>query len=158
MSAQAYVIKSIKKGAIWKNSYGDVQGYAMQLEGIGEPVKVNLPLPIIEDPEVGDNLYGRLFEEKTDTGRKYYTLKLETRPETDLRSIDIHAQVAVKLAVGVWSNTMYESDEARAKAYKNIGAEAVHFAKVIEDVKKELLKWVFIRPTSQLPVKAVDYI
>lgn len=140
MSAQEYIVKSLKKGGTWKNSYGDIQDYAMQLEGIGEPVKVSLPMPIIEDPEVGDRLYGRLYEETGNAGRKYYKLKLEPRSTDDLRTIDIHSQVAVKLAVKIWSDTVYASEDERLKAYDNISTEAMHFAKLIEEVNKELLK------------------
>lgn len=140
MAAQEYVIKSLKKSSTWKGSYGDFQDYALQLVGIGEPVKISLPLPIIEDPEVGDHLYGRLYEEKGTGGRTYYKLKLEPRPEEDKRAIDIHAQVGIKLAVEVWLQTLYKDDEARIAAYSNIANEAVHFAKMIEEVKKELLK------------------
>lgn len=140
MAAREYVIKSLKRKNTWKGSYGEFQDYALQLEGIGEPVKLSIPFPIIEDPEVGDRLYGRLFEEKGTNGLLYYKLKLETRPEEDIKTIDIHAQVAVKLAVDVWSNAMYASDEERGKAYDNIPREAINFAHIIEDVKKELLK------------------
>lgn len=140
MAVQTYIIKSLKKAGAWKGSYGDMQDYALSLEGIGEPVKLSLPQPIIEDPAAGDHLYGRLFEEQGNAGRKYYKLKLEQRPEEDKRTIDIHAQVAVKLAVKVWSDTVYSSEDERLKAYENITQEAVHFANIIEDVKKELLK------------------
>lgn len=140
MAAQEYVIKNIKKKGAWKGSYGDMQDYALQLVGIGEPVKLTLPMPIIEDPAPGDRLYGRLYEEKGSNGLPYGRLKLENRPAEDLRSIDIHAQVGTKLAVKVWSDTVYESPEDRAKAYANIPQEAIHFARIIEDVKKELLK------------------
>jgi hypothetical protein len=140
MAAQEYIIKSLKKKSSWKGSYGDFQDYAIQLEGIGEPVKLSLPLPIIEDPEVGDRLFGRLYEEKGSNGLPYYKLKLETRPEEDLRTIDIHAQVGTKLAVQLWGSTDYESEEDRLKAYANIAQEALHFARIIDDVKKELLK------------------
>lgn len=140
MAAQEYVIKSIKKGSSWKGSYGDMQDYALSLEGIGEPVKLSLPQPIIEDPEKDDRLYGRLFEETGNGGRKYYLLKLEPRPQEDIRGIDIHAQVAVKLAVKLWSDTVYANEEERLGAYNNIAHEALYFARMIDDVKKELLK------------------
>jgi hypothetical protein len=140
MAAKEYVIKSLKKkNGVWKNSYGQYQDYALQLQGIGEPVKLSLPLPIVEDPEVGDRLYGRLYDESGDGGHRYHVLKLEKRPAEDLRQIDIHAQVGLKLAVEVYLNSEYEDDKARAAAYSNIATEALHFAKVIDEIKKELL-------------------
>lgn len=134
MAAQEYVIRAIKKGSAWKGSYGDMQDYALGLKGIGEPVKLSLPQPIIEDPEIGDHLYGRLYQEEANS-RIYYKLKLEKRPEEDIRQMDIHAQVAIKLAVEVWLG-----QGADPAAYANIETEALHFARMINNVREELKK------------------
>jgi hypothetical protein len=138
MAAQEYEIKSIKKAGRSKGSYGERQTYALALKGIGEPVKLSLPEPILEDPEVGDQLFGRLVEVSAEQ-RKYYELKLEPRTADQVRSIDIHAQVGLKLAVEVYLNTAYDNKDDRTAAYSNIAKEALHFAKVIEEVKKELI-------------------
>lgn len=140
MTSKEYVIKALKKGSAWKGTYGDMQDYALSLAGIGEPVKLSLSQPILEDPEIGDRLYGRLFQENATDGRSYYKLKLEQRPQEDIRAMDIHAQGGIKLAVKVWLNTDYESDEARQAAYRNIETEALHFARMITNVKEELKK------------------
>jgi hypothetical protein len=138
MAAQEYEIKSVKKAGHAKGAYGGRQTYALALKGIGEPVKLSLPEPILEDPEVGDQLYGRLVELSAEQ-RKYYELKLEPRTAEQVRTIDIHAQVALKLAVEVYLNTEYDSKDDKAAAYSNIAKEALHFAKIIEEVKKELI-------------------
>jgi hypothetical protein len=138
MAAQEYEIKSVKKAGRSKGSYGGRQTYALALKGIGEPVKLSLPEPILEDPEVGDQLFGRLVEVSAEQ-RKYYELKLEPRTAEQVRTIDIHAQVALKLAVDVYLNTEYDNKDDRTAAYSNIAKEALHFAKIIEEVKKELI-------------------
>lgn len=134
MATKEYVIRAIKKSSAWKGSYGDMQDYALVLQGIGEPVKLSLPQPIIEDPEIGDRLYGRLYEEEAN-GRLYYKLKLEQRPQEDMRAMDIHAQGGVKLAVKVWL-----AQGADPAAYDNIETEAIHFARMISNVREELKK------------------
>lgn len=138
MAVQEYIIKSIKKAGSGKGAYGGYQSYALAVEGIGEPVKLNLPEPILEDPEVGDHLYGRLIEQKGTGNRNYYELKLEPRSADDLRQLDIHAQVALKLAIDIWLNTNYKTKDERAEAYKNIQAEAIHFGRMINIIKQEL--------------------
>lgn len=134
MAAKEYVIKAIKKGSVWNGSYGEFQDYALALNGVGEPVKISLPLPILEDPEIGDRLFGRLYQEEAN-GRTYYKLKLEKRPEEDVRQMDIHAQVAIKLAVEIWLG-----QGADPKAYDSIEIEALHFARMISNVREELKK------------------
>lgn len=138
MAAQEYIIESIKKAGTSKNNYGNYQNYALAVKGIGEPVKLSLAQPIIEDPEVGDHLYGRLAEQKGQGDRTYYELKLEPRTADDLKQLDIHAQVALKLAVNVWLKTDYKTKDERAEAYKNIQKEAIHFGRLINIIKQEL--------------------
>lgn len=132
MAAQEYEIKAIKKGKAWKSSYGEFQSYALALKGIGEPVKLSVPLPVFDDPKPGDLLYGILAEEKVES-RRYYNLELKPRSADYERTQDIHAQVAIKLAVEVWLG-----QGAKPEAYDNIQTEAIHFAKMINNVKKEL--------------------
>lgn len=138
MAAQEYIVTSVKKAGKSKGGYGEYQSYALALKGIGEPVKLTRSLPIIEDPEEGDHLYGRLVELKGTNNRTYYELKLEPRSSDDLRKLDIHAQVALKLAVDVWLNTSFKNNDERAEAYKNIEKEAVHFGRMINTIKQEL--------------------
>jgi hypothetical protein len=138
MAAQEYVIRSIKKAGTNKGAYGEYQNYALAVAGIGEPVKLSLPQPIIEDPEIGDHLFGRLTQRKGSGDQLYYELKLEPRSADDLRQLDIHAQVALKLAIDVWLNTSYKTKDERAEAYKNIQKEAVHFGRMINIIKQEL--------------------
>lgn len=133
MSAKEYQVKSVKKAGTNKGVYGDYQNYALAIAGIGEPVKLSLPEPVIEDPEVGDHLYGRLTERKGQGDAIYYELKLEPRSPDDLRQLDIHAQVALKLAIDVWL-----AQGANPEAYKNIEAEAIHFGRMIPIIKQEL--------------------
>jgi hypothetical protein len=132
MAAKEYVIRAIKKGSIWKGSYGEFQDYALGLKGIGEPVKISLPMPIIEDPEIGDRLYGRLYEEKGDTGRTYYKLKIEKRPEEDKRQQSIESQWSIRLATEVWLG-----QGADPAAYSNIETEARHFLEILSNIKGE---------------------
>lgn len=131
MSAQDYIIKNLKKASTWKGSYGEFQDYALVLEGIGEPVKVSLPMPIIEDPMPADKLYGRLYEEKAPTGRIYYKLKLEKRPEADVRQRSIESQWAISKAVEVWLG-----QGAKEEAYSNIETEARHFLDILNKIKE----------------------
>lgn len=138
VATQEYIIKSIKKAGSGKGTYGGYQYYALAVEGIGEPVKLSLPEPVMEDPEVGDHLYGRLTEQKGSGAKTYYELKLEPRTADDLRSLDIHAQVALKMAVDIWLNTTYKTKDERTEAYKNIEKEAVHFGRMINIIKQEL--------------------
>lgn len=138
MAAQEYIVGSVKKAGSSKGSYGEYQSYALALKGIGEPVKLNLAFPIIEDPEEGDHLYGRLVELKGAGGRTYYELKLEPRTADDMRSLDIHAQVGLKMAIDIWLNTTYKTKDERVEAYKNIEKEAVHFGRMINIIKQEL--------------------
>lgn len=138
MAAQEYIIKSLKKSGSGKGPYGGYQYYALAVEGIGEPVKLSLPKPVMEYPEIGDHLYGRLTEQKAEGGKTYYELKLEPRTADDLRSLDIHAQGGLKIAVDIWLNSTYKTKDERAEAYKNIQKEAVHFGRMINIIKQEL--------------------
>jgi hypothetical protein len=133
MSAQWFNITAVKKGKAWSDSYGEHQNYALALKGIGEPVRLSLAEPVVKEPKVGDRIHGRLSEEKGPDSRIYYSLKLEAVPADYARQQDIHAQVALKLAVEVWQ--AQGSDPA---SYNNIKTEAIHFAKLIEEIKEEL--------------------
>lgn len=138
MAAQEYIIESVKKAGRSKTGYGEYQSYALALKGISEPVKLNLAEPIVEDPEIGDHLYGRLVELRGQGNRLYYELMREPRTADDLRQLDIHAQVALKLAINIWLNTSYKTKDERTEAYKNIEKEAVHFGRMINIIKQEL--------------------
>lgn len=134
MAAKEYLIKALKKGKAWKGSYGEFQDYALVLKGVGEPVKLSLPQPVIEDPEVGDRLYGRLSEESAGgpgkDGRIYYKLKLEKRPEEDKRQRSIESQFATRLATEVWI-----AQGCQVDAYDNIEREAQHFLDIVSNLK-----------------------
>lgn len=129
MAAKEYVIRAIKKGSAWKGSYGEMQDYALGLKGIGEPVKLTLPQPIIEDPEIGDRLWGRLYDEEAN-GRVYHKLKLEPRPEENKREKSIESQWATRLATEVWI-----AQGADPAGYANIETEAKHFLDILSNVK-----------------------
>lgn len=130
--AQEYVIKDVKPRTTVRNGYGEYQVYSLALEGVGEPVKLEKIMPVHTEPTVGDTIYGRLVEEQGN-GRSYYCFKPEPRQNSDPRETDIHAQVALKLAIEVWLG-----QGANPDAYNNIAAEAVHFGKLINVIKKEL--------------------
>src|SRR5438309_2035390 len=133
MMVGEFKVKAIKKGKLWQDNYGEFQNYALQLEGLGEPVKLSLPVPVIEDPEIGDTLYGLLTEEKVND-RVYFNLQLKKRSADWERQQDIHAQVGLKIAVEVWLR-----QGGDPQAYDNIETEAIHFAKLIENVKKGII-------------------
>jgi hypothetical protein len=79
--AQAYVIKSVKKGNEWQNSYGTFQSYGLVLDGVGEPVQLSKKVPVNQEPAVGDELYGSLELMTSAKGTNYYKFKSEQRPE-----------------------------------------------------------------------------
>ena len=129
-AAQNYVIKDIKKAGTWTGAYGDFQAYGLAVKGIGEPVKLNLSI-LAEEPKVGESIYGTMRQEKAKDGRSYWLLQPEKKADGDKRTEDIHAQVAVKLAVEVWLG-----QGADKEAYDNIETEAKHFFNMIERVKQ----------------------
>jgi hypothetical protein len=135
MAAKQYVVKAIKKAGVHKGAYAEYQYYSMQLEGIGEPVKLSLPQPIIEDPEVGDRLYGSLTEQRGEGGRKYMELKLQKMPDSDVRQGSIEAQWALGRAIEIFLAGDYTSDDARRAAYENIEAEGNHLLNMLQRVK-----------------------
>lgn len=130
MAAKQFIITSVKKSGTWSNAYGEFQDYALAIRGVGAPVKLSVAEPVIDDPKPGDLVYGRLVQEKAADGRRYYTIKTEARDE---RQVDIHAQVALKIAVEVWLR-----QGAVPEAYDNIKTEAVHFGRLINEIKEEL--------------------
>ena len=137
MTTQEYVIRDIKKGSTWKNSYGEFQTYAIALNGIGEPVKLNKTLPVEVEPKVGDKLYGHLTQETTGKGIIYYKFTGEARPVDEKKQSSIEAQFAIKLAAHIYIAQDYNTEEDRVSAYKNIETEAKHFYHMISKVKGE---------------------
>lgn len=77
-------ILSIKKGNEWTNSFGTFQSYTLSLEGHGEPVGLNKKVPVTNEPQVGDVLYGNIEVKTTKTGMEYSSFKAEKRPEGEL--------------------------------------------------------------------------
>lgn len=102
-----YTIKSVKKGNTWESSYGQMQSYALALDGVGEPVQLNKKVPVKTEPQVGDELHGTL-EEQERGGRTYYKIKLDQQqsgfkgqPKDEAA---IKAQFAIKTAVQLLRN------------------------------------------------------
>lgn len=130
-----YTIKSIKKTKTWESQYGEMQSYAMVLEGVGEPVQLNKKMPIKVEPKAGDTLYGTLQEQEHD-GRTYYKFKVENQQQPGFKGQPrddkaIHAQFAIRLATEVWI-----AQGCPSEAYDNIEEEAKHFFKMISRVKE----------------------
>lgn len=134
MTAQWFIIKNVRTGKAWKDAYGAHQNYGLILKGIGAPVKLELAEPVVKEPQAGDRIYGQLVEEQFDgDARIYYKLEVKTPPADYLRQQDIHAQVAMKEAINIWI-----AQGCNPAAYDNIKDEAVHLARMIEEIKEEL--------------------
>lgn len=133
MSSRWFQIINVKPGKSWKDSYGQHQNYALALRGIGNPVRLSLAEPVVKEPKAGDRIYGQLTEEQGPDSRIFYNLKLESVPADYERQQGIHTQVALKLAVEVWV-----AQGSNPAAYDNIKTEAIHFARMIEEIKEEL--------------------
>jgi hypothetical protein len=77
-----YKILSIRRGTEWSNSYGTFQSYSLSLEGFGEPVGLNKKVPVADEPQVGDVLFGNIETRRNKTGSEYHSFKAEKRPDT----------------------------------------------------------------------------
>jgi hypothetical protein len=136
-----YVITDVKKrtgeGATWHNGYGEYQKYGVVLEGIGEPVRMDKLMPVNQEPQKGDTIYGTLTEEKVGDGRMYYKFKSEKRPPDATRERSIETQWAIRLATEVYLSGDYDKGSDRKAAYENIETEARHFLQILVRIKGE---------------------
>lgn len=81
--AQKYLVKDVKVGDQWSNSYGTFQSIALALEGIGEPVNINRKLNedgTYKEISKGEELFGELEEKTSKNGRPYFKFKT-VKPE-----------------------------------------------------------------------------
>jgi len=135
--SSTYKIKEVKRGNTWTSTQGgEMQSYALILEGVGEPVQLNKKMPVKAEPQIGDELFGAL-EEQERNGRVYYKFKVDYtqnnaggfrgQPRDDKA---IHAQFAIRLATEVWI-----AQGCHKESYDNIEKEAKHFYRMIDRVK-----------------------
>lgn len=130
--AQQYVIKDVKKGKVWDSSYGQMQAYALALEDVGEPVKMNKKMPVAHEPKPGDTIFGSL-EEKEYDGRVFFNFKSEKHPfqpkgqPRDDKAI--RAQWAIDQAVQIGMATNQLDDSA-------IEVKAIELFKMVGRVKE----------------------
>ena len=134
--AQTYKIQSVKKTNTWESTFGEMQSYALALEGVGEPVQLNKKVPVKAEPQEGDELFGTL-EEQERNGRTFYKIKLEQNQQANggfkgqpRDDAAIKAQWAINQSTQIWI-----AQGCSMEAYDNIEKEAIHFYKMIERVK-----------------------
>lgn len=138
--AQQYDVLDVKKRDTWTSSYGEQQSYALSLKGISEPVKLDLAVPVADEPKKGDTIYGVITPE-TINDRQIWRLQKMNPPAKKLdREAVVQAEWAIRLATEVWMHGDYADQAARTEAYNNIEQEAVHFNKMISNVIEEMSK------------------
>lgn len=76
-----YKIIDVKRGSEWSNSFGTFQSYTLVLENYGEPVGLNKKVPVSQEPQVGDILFGNVELKRNKAGNEYASFKAEKRPE-----------------------------------------------------------------------------
>lgn len=123
--AQTYTVRDVRKTDQWDSQYGTFQTYALALEGIGEPVKLNKKVPVKDEPAKGGTLYGTIEEKSTRNGSTYRQLKLE-RPDTGPYSGGAHG----------YSKRDYQPrDDAAIRAQWAIGQAMSFFTAKSTDVQ-----------------------
>lgn len=144
-----YLIKAIKKQDEWESSYGKMQSYALVLEGVGEPVKLNKKVPVEKEPQIGDSLFGIVEEKKNRTGGIYLQFKTERRLEAPQngsqgqsneywleKDKQIRAQWAIGQSLSKFEENCYQaSDENRATLLANIEDFAKELFSMVDRVK-----------------------
>lgn len=139
--AQDYTIRSIKKNDQWSNEHGTFQSYAIAFEGIGEPVSMNKKVPVAQEPQPGDVLYGSLELKMGKSGRTYYKFNSEKKPDEQTyhtekqsdeywqdRNKSVKAQFAIKTAVQLLKNPEADVDAETIEYW------AIVFYKMVENV------------------------
>lgn len=144
--AQEYTITQIKKNDTWKNNYGEFQSYSLALQGFGEAVSLNKKVPVSQEPQVGDVIYGSLELATGKSGRDYYKFKAEQRMDNqndspspsqkpvdwDNRQNSIKAQFAIKTAVELLKDPLHDITEDLIEHWANI------FFNMVDKVKDQL--------------------
>lgn len=116
-----YKIIDVKRGSEWSNSFGTFQSYTLVLEGYGEPVGLNKKVPVSQEPQVGDILFGNVELKRNKAGNEYASFKAEKRPEGQIvlpnswsespdKQDSIHRSVALNDAALIFQGTGEPSD------------------------------------------------
>lgn len=127
--AQTYTVRDVRKTDQWDSQYGTFQTYALALEGISEPVKLNKKVPVKDEPAKGGTLYGTIEEKSTRNGSTYRQLKLE-RPDTGSYSGGAH---------GSGKRDYQPRDDAAIRAQWAIG-QAIQFLAPIDHIQNEQIE------------------
>jgi hypothetical protein len=153
--AQEYKITSIKKGNEWSSDYGTFQSYALAVEGIGEPVQLNKKVPVSQEPQVGDSLYGTMQELVSKAGKPYYRFKGEKRPDTPKQYQDNSGSITLGMVwktligiVGVPENTT-----DKAKFWEMVTDHTNELLSISDNIKNPSSEKKFLRNWESLGKK-----